>query len=379
MKPDDLDETGTPDATREAPCPRYATCGGCDLMHIPEDSQRRAKIQRLLDLLRSVELAPAGDILCLVPPREWAYRHVMDLVCLDRGETGVLLAFPGSSAPEKAGDLDTCPVAAPPIERALAPLARAFAAWAGPRPTRLSLIASTDLDRLIVRLEGPFEDTRTFHRLAREMIRGVPGLSGVGWVRDTGTVNAGTLAMSDEMGPTKLWFVPPSVPGSFPEMDGSLARRALSELGAGPADRVLDLAAGTGLFSRLLAPTVERVYTLEESEAGIESIFSNMSRHELGNFSLVQGPLEVELPKLLEEEPPPTRALVHAPPEGFAPGVLEALAGVRPRRIVYHARSTRSIPVDLPPLAAMGYRPVAVILVDTAPQTRDHETLITLE
>ncbi len=59
---------------REAPCPYFARCGGCDLQHLDDAAQTRLKAQALLETLRRISGLPVPDPSAVVAGQAWGYR-----------------------------------------------------------------------------------------------------------------------------------------------------------------------------------------------------------------------------------------------------------------------------------------------------------------
>lgn len=107
----------------EPPCPHFGVCGGCALQHLSEPSYAAFKTARLVDALadrglHDIAMAP----LIRIPPN--SRRRVRFAVEVHRGV--VHLGFRAARG-RAIVDLTSCPVTAPAIVAALAPLRTALA------------------------------------------------------------------------------------------------------------------------------------------------------------------------------------------------------------------------------------------------------------
>jgi 23S rRNA (uracil1939-C5)-methyltransferase len=168
-------------------------------------------------------------------------------------------------------------------------------------------------------------------------------------------------------------------PGSFFQvntpMAALLAEEVVRQVEIGLADggrraAVLDLYCGVGLFSRALAPRVDRVVGVELDPSACEDFRHNLRG--LDNVRLAPGPVEEVLARLgLRPE-----AVVADPPRaGLGPRAVRALAALGPGVLVYVSCDPATLARDARELARAGYSLRSVRLFDLFPQTYHLETL----
>lgn len=361
----ELVEVLEPSAARVAPaCPVFGRCGGCQLQHLDYEAQVAAKRAALAHALgRAVdEIVPA--------PAPWGYRTRVRLHAAS-GRIGLHAAQSRAIVP-----LEACPVLAPDLEAALASI--------GPKVARaLPSGAELLLDRgeggrpvLLVRPEGPID--REGHAALDELVGGgevrgiaieTPGLPGITRLGDPDP--CGTAADGRPMR---------GAPGSFaqanPAVTELLGRALVRGLAPRPTDRLLELYAGSGTFTLLLAPLVAELVAVESSRASAEALEKNAAERGLANVKIVTADAAAHAGKargsfsLVALDPPRT---------GAAPEVLAAIAARRARRVGYVSCDARSLGRDLARLEGLGLSVVRLTAFDMFPQTSHVELLAILE
>jgi 23S rRNA (uracil1939-C5)-methyltransferase len=143
--------------------------------------------------------------------------------------------------------------------------------------------------------------------------------------------------------------------------------------------RVLDLYAGSGLFTLPLAARGHHVTAVEENFQAIKDAEANirLNRMPADGIRLHASRVEDLLPRLRRER---FDAVVLDPPrQGCAPGVLRAIFGrIRPARVVYVSCNPEALAAELPAIVDEGYRVQRVQPVDMFPHTTHIETVVTL-
>lgn len=119
---------------REAPCPYFARCGGCDLQHLDDAAQTRLKAQALLETLRRISGLAVPEPSAVVAGRAWGYRLRTQL-----HTRAVHGGFEVGYFARRSRDLvavASCPVLVPVLETELVTLGRRLPERA---PSRIDL------------------------------------------------------------------------------------------------------------------------------------------------------------------------------------------------------------------------------------------------
>jgi len=143
-------------------------------------------------------------------------------------------------------------------------------------------------------------------------------------------------------------------------------------------ETVVDLYAGTGAISLLLARRARRVYGIELAPAAVADAVRNAQANGITNCTFLAGEVRHVLPTLAADGVRPEVVVADPPRAGFHPKALGALAGLAPARIVYVSCNPSTLARDLGDLCRQGYRLDWVRPVDMFPQTPHIEAVARL-
>jgi precorrin-6B methylase 2 len=152
-----------------------------------------------------------------------------------------------------------------------------------------------------------------------------------------------------------------------------LALLVFDGLDPSPEDVVLDAYCGVGTFSILLAPLVKQVIGIEESVAAIED--ARLNAADITNATFHAGRVEKLLPELGVT---PTAVVLDPARVGCEAPALEALAAMRPSRLVYVSCDPATLSRDLAILCDRGFTLQSVQPLDMFPQTYHVECVAVL-
>ncbi len=142
-----------------------------------------------------------------------------------------------------------------------------------------------------------------------------------------------------------------------------------------PDDRLLDLYCGAGLFGLTLAGKLREVLGVEEWAPAVRDAEASARLNDLGNAGFVAGAVERVLPRLQGRW---ELAVLDPPRRGCAPEALQALAELRPRRIVYVSCHPGTLARDCKLLVEHGYVVEHAETVDMFPHTHHVEAIVVL-
>jgi 23S rRNA (uracil1939-C5)-methyltransferase len=382
-------------------CPHFGPCGGCQLQHLPYETQLAQKATQLRTLL-----GPATPEVHLHPSPPYAYRNRirLSLAQLD----GTLHAgYIHSSTP---GDttlsilpITQCPISAPTLWRAteafLALLNQTPTPWLrtpGVLPDQLELFTTADESGLQLTLSLrtaakslPNQLTAAFPHLCEDLRIQMPQLTGAGiTLLPPASRDRSRRAEPTHPGPTwgrpglqypigeQTYWVPRTAFFQvnrflLPEMLALVATHAEA---CPEKSLAWDLYAGVGLFSRALARTFEQVAAVEIAEPA----FAALASTKLANLRAIQATtLNFLLANVIQRDRP-ALIVLDPPRSGAGPEVCALLNRIGAPTLVYVSCSPQTLPADLATLTGGGYTLAAVHLFDLFPQTAHLETIAIL-
>lgn len=355
----------------EPPCVHAERCGGCDWMHLSPTAQLEAHTANVRAVLpASWQTLPIARIEARerVGYRTRARVHVR----AQRRNVVVGLHQARTHAPVR---VDRCAVLHPVLDAARARLAALFAGADGsgeislslgfPGPERRSVLDITFDGELPASFFAALERACAERSLqgARVLLRGAARAAVVGdatpWLLGADgeplELAPGGFAQASEEGNRELV-----------EHVAVIARAAIGDDGGD----VHELFAGAGNLTVLLA-RFARVVAVERSKECCDAAQRNLSRRSL-SATVVCGDAEQSAPS------PKARLLVLDPPRTGARAVAERLAQRPLRHVIYVSCDAPTLGRDLGILAASGYEPDSLALVELFPQTSHVETVVHL-
>ena len=349
------------------PCAHADRCGGCDLMHL-EPSTRRSWLERMLleqlaRSLRSVATLPAPT--WHTPTQALGYRSRARLRIEADGKRA-RVGF-SEAMSHRTVAVESCVVLDDALRPALAELAALFAACRGAGEARVALGAG---GRRVYDVEFDGElDGALLGRIeqAREHIAGAEvRLSGATAPLSVGEARCVSIAADG------LPLLAPS--GGFAQasaVGGAALARAVAE-GAGDAERAVELFAGSGALTVLLARHVGSLVAVEADRDAATSLADNL--HARGLFAVKVRVEDANAFAFARNLP----LVVLDPPRAGAPGAVRNIAAARARRVVYVSCNAATLGRDLAVLAGAGYDIDTLALFDLFPQTSHLETVAVL-
>jgi len=380
----------------EPACPAWGRCGGCALQHLGYPQQLLFKRRLVEDALgRAGVTATVGPCAAPGPPRP--YRNRAKLVLGSNGGRVILGAYAPRS--HRLVDLHGCRVVIPPLDEVAATLAR-LATDLGVVPydestasgqARYAILRAARDGRTQVMLVCAERGGQALSALAAALMRERPEVVGVtenlqpsrgnaliGHVEDD-RVLAGDPVLIERCGPALRLS-----PRAFFQASwhGAEALYAAAVAAAAPAagDAIIDVYTGVGgiALSLAAAAPAARVLGIEEEPAAIADARAAAALGGLGNAAFRCGDAAVLLGERAARAEQTDVVVVDPPRRGLAGSVVEAIARLRPRRVVYVSCAPATLGRDLALLAARGYAIDRVDPIDLMPDTPHVEAIATL-
>jgi len=243
----------------EPPCPNYATCGGCALMHASDPFVGRWKVGIVRQALEARGLPAPIRGIATSPPQSRRRATFSGR----RTKSGVIVGFHGRRS-DTITRIGGCRVLLPQILAAMPVLERLTDAAAS-RKGAVSVVVTHGCDGLDVAIRGGAEAGRdTLARLAR-----IAADAGLARLSLDGETVAQDRPPAQRFGGVRA--VPP--PGAFLQAteQGQSALLACVSRALGPAGRVVDLFAGCGTFALPVSRRAE-VHAVEGDAAMTEAL-----------------------------------------------------------------------------------------------------------
>ncbi len=322
---------------RVPPCPYFGPCTGCQWQHVEYRRQLEIKRETVIEALAEAGLPEAPVAPTLASPEEYGYRnHARFTVGRRWGELGFVNRESRRFVP-----VESCMLMQPWINQTLAHLQRKAA-----ETSQLSIRYGMESGDYLIqpRLKNPDIEVESGQQHYTETIEG----------------------RSFQVAASSFFQV-------NPKQAEALARLVRTGLLLTGRETVVDAYAGVAAFAVLVADQCRRVIAIEESASAIQDAERNVSG--MDKIELVQAKTEDVLSSLSD---PPDGVVLDPPRAGCHPRVLEALIGLRPRRVVYVSCEPATLSRDLAVLCRETFQLESVQPVDMFPQTHHVECVAVL-
>ncbi|MDE2858760.1 MAG: hypothetical protein OXN94_13030 [Chloroflexota bacterium] len=148
---------------------------------------------------------------------------------------------------------------------------------------------------------------------------------------------------------------------------GPLAEEVMRALELGGGEKALDLYAGAGFFSAVMAERAELITLVESYPPAANDAEFNLRQFD--HIDIVEGQVEAVLGDMTAESARYDVALVDPPGSGINGGIVDSLLGLGVRHLVYVSGDPASLARDCRRLIDTGFQLKSLQAVDMAPQT----------
>ncbi|WP_395755295.1 23S rRNA (uracil(1939)-C(5))-methyltransferase RlmD [Edwardsiella ictaluri] len=359
---------------RVAPrCPHAGVCGGCQQQHAAIALQQQSKsqaLQRLMARETGVDIAPQ-----VIAGEPYGYRRRARFGLQFNVKTQrVVLGFRQAASNDLVA-LKACPVLAPALEALLLPLGECLSALrARRRLGHLELVLADNGPLMVLRHLDPLSlsDREALSAFARQ--RGL------------------TLYLSDGGAPQRLLGEAPYYqidgsrldfnPQDFIQVNAAvnaqMVGQALAWLDVRADERVLDLFCGMGNFTLPLARLALRVVGVEGVPGLVATAQNNARNNGLSNVEFFHQNLEEDVTRQAWASQGFDKILLD-PARAGAPGVMQHIVRLAPRRVVYVSCNPTTLARDSQTLLQGGYRLTRLCMLDMFPHTGHLESMALFE
>lgn len=362
---------------REAPCRYYERCGGCNLQHLPHDGQLTLK-QRLLaeQLQRVAGVQPEQWAAPLVGPEFGYRRRARIAVRWDPKARQLDVGFRAEASQDIVA-IDECLVLVQPLQDIFRQLPNVLRSLSKPQALGHVELFSGTARAVLVRHVAPLpaEDQARLQAFC-EQAGAQLWLQGDG---EPAPVEAGqTLGFALEPWGLELAWRPGDFVQVNAQVNTLMIEQALAWLAPEPEERVLDLFCGLGNFALPLAGQAREVVAVEGVQAMVERAEANARSNNVHNARFFQADLSQPLVGAGWAAEGFSAVLLDPPRDG-AFEVVQGIARLKAKRLVYVSCNPATLARDARVLVGQGYRLTRAGILDMFPQTAHVEAMALFE
>jgi 23S rRNA (uracil1939-C5)-methyltransferase len=364
-----------PSALRtEPPCPYFGRCGGCRLQHVRYEAQLEFKQRQVVECLArlgGLGQVPVSPI--VGAPEIYGYRNKMEFTFAEVDGQPVV-GLHEAERYDAILDVERCLLQSEGMNAVLAEV-RAFVRERGWSVYRQG--TEEGLLRFLMLREGR-QTGEGMVNLTSVVLNVNPKKAAVAVGVEEHPV-AGNETIRERLGDLTFSISANSFFQTNTQQAERLFRIVADYAGLTGQETVLDLYAGTGAISLLLARQARAVYGIELVPAAIEDAARNARENGITNCTFLPGEVRHVLPDLFARGVRADVVVADPPRAGFHPKALRSLAQLAAQRIVYVSCNPATLARDLQTLCGAGYRLTAVQPVDMFPHTPHIEVVVRLE
>ena len=369
----------------DPPCRHFGTCGGCQWQHVAYPAQLEWKRRILEELL--VRIGKLDDVpvaLPIDPGAPWEYRARAQFKVI--GGARPCLGFHQRET-NRVVDLDRCLLLDPRLNTLLHAMRHMkhpsfFSLFQRLREAWVAL--GTGTGELLLALFARAQDRSALRLLVRTLQAATPGLQGVvlleGDPRQAPRIVdwCGAQALHEQVGDARFRIGATA----FFQVNGLAAAHLTSLVLEAAAltgtERILELYSGVGTFSVPLARRGRQLTGIEANPGAAADGEMNLRQNGCAQARIIQAQVEQALRGVAADGPWDV-VVLDPPRQGCSRAVLDLLASVRARRLVYVSCDPSTLARDLGTLVRAGYRCASLRPIDLFPQTFHLESVALLE
>lgn len=359
-------------------CPLFGECGGCQYQHLPYPEQLKLKEEAVKDILRRLTRKGDFEVLPVIPsPYDRKYRIRAQLKTGINGGRMVLGFYAWRT--HRIVEVQECPLLYPLANQIL----QGLQGWSGER--KKVLVNNADLQVsphegqgvVCLQIEGPANPG-----MGEEICRNIKGVKGVA-LEGKQKTSWGDLTLEYQW--PKIEGMPrlhirtsgESFSQVNPYQNWNLIQKVIEWSDLRGQERVLDLFCGSGNLTLPLAQRAGKVWGVDQDPQAIDHGAENARANNLSNCTFFAASAEEGI-RRVKEAVRSVDVAVLDPPRVGARGILDLLASLRPKKILYVSCEPPTLARDLARLIALGYNIKKVQPLDMFPQTYHIEVIVEL-
>ncbi|MFH1791994.1 MAG: 23S rRNA (uracil(1939)-C(5))-methyltransferase RlmD [Candidatus Omnitrophota bacterium] len=361
---------------RQAPrCGHYRTCA--PYQYIDYDTQLEIKKSQALEALKEFAGDTVGKLAVRPSPKIWNYRNRLRLHII-RGPKGAHFAY---HKPGKTGSfegIDGCHLADEGINRFLSSVKEDLRKPLFRNVTEITVRISSHSGELLCVLHGGIKGPDERLGAYYENLKDCFPLAGLVFMdkKNERTTVYGKARIEEildgkrfAIGPTSFFQI------NTPQI-GPLITDMRENIPLTGKEKIIDLYAGVGLFSIILAPGAASVSSVELSGESVALLRDNILANNAGNVYPIEGDCEKLAGTVLGAGW--DIAVLDPPRTGLGPGLCGSLMNCGIKHLVYVSCDPATMARDLGVLTG-GYAARRVFAYDFFPHTTHIETMAILE
>ncbi|MEZ4599266.1 MAG: 23S rRNA (uracil(1939)-C(5))-methyltransferase RlmD [Syntrophotaleaceae bacterium] len=363
---------------RQACCPVFGQCGGCQWQHLSYSGQGSWKetiFSSLLNKQAGIDPAVMRPLACA--PDEWTYRSRAQ-VKIRQAQNRLVMGFyrPGS---HYVANTESCPILHPLLNRT----------WSLFRQRLIECPDAAKIPQLDLETDDTGQVRAVLHYIGnqsepiKEFFGTMSAVANLSLFLQSGRKDTLTklfgrenLTIEVDDPPLKLQYGAGGFAQVNLEQNRALVREVASLFPSGSRWRVLDLFCGMGNFSLPVARRAEKVIGVENFAPAIDQARRNAEANGLTNVEFHARPAEGAATALWPENG--FDMVMLDPPRSGAYEVIRELARLKPARILYISCDPPTLARDLVPLLHSGYQLGWSRPYDLFPQTHHTESVTLL-
>lgn len=378
-----------PSPDREKPpCPVYKQCGGCQLQHLSYPAQLANKRQTVVDALERIghfHKVQVLDTLGALHP--WHYRNKMQ-VPVAQSKNHQLRIGCFAAGTHQVIDVKDCLIQQETNNK-IAQITREWMTQyhiaALEEDSRKGLVRhimgrtgvkTGEVMAVLITNESVVPHLKELAQLLRAQIPGFTTLVQNINTRHTNVIMGqknkviwGPGFIHDQLGKFTFAISPHSFFQVNTEQAELLYETALQYAALTGKENVIDAYCGTGTITLFLAQKARRALGIEIVPAAIHDAHENAKHNHVTNTEFICADAAKELPDLVRHGSRPDVVVLDPPRAGCEKRVLDAIAQVRPKRVVYVSCNPASLARDAAILRDHGFVLRKVQPVDVFPHT----------